>query len=42
MARLRIAPIVTEYRTNAHAQHIVDRFLVGYCMAASRLKPMLW
>ena len=30
MARLRIAAVVTEYRPNAHAQHIIDRFLWGY------------
>ena len=30
MARPKIAAIVTEYRRNAHAQHIVDRFLWGY------------
>ncbi len=30
MARPRITAVVTEYRTNAHAQHIIDRFLWGY------------
>ena len=30
MARLKIAAVVTEYSTNAHAQHIIDRFLWGY------------
>jgi len=30
MARPKIAAVVTEYRQNAHAQHIVDRFLWGY------------
>ena len=28
--RLRIAAVVTEYRRYSHAQHICDRFLMGY------------
>ncbi|MDP6446931.1 MAG: hypothetical protein QF805_24270 [Pirellulaceae bacterium] len=30
MKRPRIAAVVTEYRRYSHAQHIVDRFLMGY------------
>ena len=30
MPRPKIAAVVTEYRQNSHAQHIVDRFLWGY------------
>ena len=28
--RPRIAAVVTEYRRYSHAQHILDRFLIGY------------
>jgi hypothetical protein len=28
--RLKIAAVVTEYRKYSHAQHICDRFLMGY------------
>ena len=30
MTRPRIAAVVTEYRRYSHAQHILDRFLLGY------------
>ena len=37
--RLKIAAVVTEYRRYSHAQHICDRFLIGYGWENRHHKP---
>lgn len=37
--RLRIAAVVTEYRKYSHAQHICDRFLMGYGWGNGHHRP---
>ena len=37
--RKRIALIGTEVRTHSHAQHFIDRFLVGYGWEGEWRKP---
>ena len=38
-SRLKIAAVVTEYRRYSHAQHICDRFLIGYGWGNRHHKP---
>jgi hypothetical protein len=39
--RLRIAAVVTEYRKYSHAQHICDRFLMGYSWGNEHHQPKM-
>ncbi len=39
MPRPKIAAINTEYRLHSHAQHIVDRFIEGYCWQGQHHRP---
>ena len=39
-SKVKIAAVVTEYRRYSHAQHICDRFLIGYGWGNKHHKPL--